>query len=170
MLEKAGPPLRWLAVTAGVILIALVGWLALDVRVATPACHGPPNVCGEPPPPPTTPPPTATPTPEPTVTPTATPTATPSPAPTPIALTQGNVDCDTDVDSVDGLKVQRHVAGLPVSQQPGCPAIGSEVASFFGDVDCDNDIDAVDALGILRFVVVLPVNQLEPCPGIGEAM
>lgn len=102
MPEKAGPPLRWLAVTAGVILIALVGWLALDVRVATPACHGPPNVCGDPAP--TTPAPTATPTPEPTAAPTATPTATPSPAPTPVTLTQGNVDCNpAGVNSVDAL-------------------------------------------------------------------
>jgi hypothetical protein len=74
------------------------------------------------------------------------------------------------VDSVDGLKVQRHVAGLPVSQQPGCPTIGSDVASFFGDVDCDDDIDAVDALNILRFVVALPVSQMEPCSDIGESL
>jgi hypothetical protein len=38
----------------------------------------------------------------------------------------GDVDCDNDVDSVDALKVLRHVANLPVSQPSGCPAIGSQ--------------------------------------------
>ncbi len=103
-------------------------------------------------------------------TPTATPTPTPTPAPTPLALTQGNIDCDPDVDSVDALKVQRHVAGLSVSQQRGCPAIGSDVAFLFGDVDCDNDIDAADALNILRFVAGLSVSQTEPCSDIGDGL
>ena len=83
-------------------------------------------------------------------------------------LTQGNLDCDGDIDSVDGLKGARAVAALSVSQEPGCPKIGSEVASLFGDVDCDNDIDTVDALKILRHVADLPVSQQEPCPDIGE--
>ncbi len=108
----------------------------------------------------------------PVATPTATPTATPipTPAPTPLALTQGNVDCDPDVDSVDALKVQRHVAGLSVGQRPGCPAIGSDVASFFGDVDCDNDIDSVDALKILRYLAGMSISQTGPCPDIGTAL
>ncbi len=87
-----------------------------------------------------------------------------------LALIQGNVDCDLDVDSVDANKVQRDVVGLSVGQQPNCPEIGSEVASLFGDVDCDGDVDAIDALKILRFVVGLPVTQTEPCPDIGTAL
>ena len=72
-------------------------------------------------------PPVPTPTPAPTPTPTPAPTPTPTPAssPTPTTAMQGDVDCDGDVDAVDSLKVLRHVAGLSVGQQPGCPAIGS---------------------------------------------
>ena len=146
MPEMSGTRLKLVAVTIAVAVIALVGWLTFDVRVATPACHlvsDPDYPCGG---------------------------GEPTAAPTPLALTQGNVNCKPGVDSVDALNVQQHVAGLRVSQQPGCPAIGSEVASLFGDVDCDNDIDAVDALKILRFVVVLPVTQTEPCPDIGSPL
>ena len=40
-------------------------------------------------------------------------------------LTQmGDVDCDEDVDSVDALKILRHVAALPVSQTEPCRDIG----------------------------------------------
>ena len=52
-------------------------------------------------------------------------------APTPplaaLDLVWGDVDCDGDVDSVDSLKILRFVAGLSVSQQAGCPALGSPV-------------------------------------------
>lgn len=94
--------------------------------------------------------------------------ATPTPTGTPSAeLTQGDVDCDGDEDSVDALKQLRHVAALTVSQGPGCPPIGSEVASLFGDVDCDGDVDSVDALKVLRHVAGLSVSQTEPCADIG---
>ena len=79
------------------------------------------------------------------------------------------MDCGGAVDAVDALKVLRHVAGLPVSQSPGCPAIVSAVASLFGDVDCGGDIDAVDALLILRHVAGLPVDQQPGCPAIGSS-
>ncbi len=36
----------------------------------------------------------------------------------------GDVDCDGDVDAVDALKIMRHVAALPVSQNEPCPNIG----------------------------------------------
>jgi hypothetical protein len=36
----------------------------------------------------------------------------------------GDVDCDDDVDSVDGLLVLRFTAGLPVDLPPGCPPVG----------------------------------------------
>lgn len=39
----------------------------------------------------------------------------------------GDVDCDGDVDAADGLSILRFVAGLPVNQQQGCPAIESAV-------------------------------------------
>lgn len=95
-------------------------------------------------------------------------TATPAPSETPVSkLVQGDVDCDEDVDSVDALKQLRHVAALSVAQEPGCPGIGSEVASLFGDVDCDDDVDSVDALKVLRHVAALSVAQEEPCADIG---
>jgi hypothetical protein len=154
-----------------------------NVAVGT-DCGGatPPGPTPSPTPAPT---PTATPTPTiPGQTPTRTPTATPTPGgqtptptrtatPTPLppgVLVQGNVDCDGDIDSVDGLKEQRAVAALSVTQEPGCPKIGSEVASLFGDVDCDNDVDSVDALKILRYVADLSVSQEPGCPDIGEPL
>lgn len=39
----------------------------------------------------------------------------------------GDVDCDSDVDSVDALWVLRWLAGLAVEPVDGCPAIGAEV-------------------------------------------
>ncbi|MCH8814289.1 MAG: hypothetical protein IH957_04205 [Chloroflexi bacterium] len=90
------------------------------------------------------------------------------PTPTPKPRIQGDVNCNTDVDSVDALAVLQFVGGLPYEQQVPCPDIGSEVASLFGDADCDGDVDAVDSLGILRHIAALtPISQIEPCPDIG---
>ena len=94
-------------------------------------------------------------------------TPTPEPTPEPGKYTQGDVDCDDDVDSVDALKQLRHVAGLTVPQTEPCPDIGTEVASLFGDVDCDGDVDSVDALKVLRHVASLSVSQTDPCSDIG---
>jgi hypothetical protein len=91
-------------------------------------------------------------------------------------LTQGDVDCDGDEDSVDALKVLRHVAALSVAQEPGCIPVGSVFAriaaggGFFGDVDCDQDVDSVDALKVLRHVAALSVAQTEPCADIGSGL
>lgn len=79
---------------------------------------------------------------------------------------QGDVDCDGDVDSVDGLNVLRHVAGLDVVQKPGCPELATG-APPFGDVNCDGGVDAVDALSLLRAVAGLPVVQPPGCAPIG---
>ena len=95
--------------------------------------------------------------------PTPTPTATPPPA-----FAKGDVDCDDDVDSVDALKDLRVVAGLSVTQEPGCPVIGSPVASIFGDINCNDAIDSVDALFILRHTAALSVNLPAGCPPIGQ--
>jgi hypothetical protein len=82
-------------------------------------------------------------------------------------LTQGDVDCNGGVTSVDALKELRHVAQLSVSQTQPCPIIGTDVASFWGDVDCSGSVSSVDALKILRYVALLSVSQTEPCPDIG---
>jgi hypothetical protein len=102
-------------------------------------------------PPGQTPTPTPTPTPvgqTPTPTPTPTPvgqTPTPTPTPTPVGqtptptataspsgLTQGDVDCNGDVSSVDALKELRYVAQLSVSQNEPYPDIGEDVAPRSG--------------------------------------
>jgi hypothetical protein len=80
----------------------------------------------------------------------------------------GDVDCDGDVDSVDSLKIQRHITGFFVSQTEPCPDIGSEVAFLFGDVDCDGDVDSVDSLKIQRHITGMKVRQTEPCSDIGS--
>ena len=82
-------------------------------------------------------------------------------------LTQGDVDCNGVVTSVDALKELRYVAQLSVSQTPPCPFIGSDVASIWGDVDCSGSVTSVDALKILRYVALLTVSQPEGCPEIG---
>lgn len=137
-----------------------------------------------------------TPTPSPTASATASPTPTsagPTPTPTPIGhtptpmptggaeLTQGDDQCDDDVDAADALTGLQANAALPYNQQPGCPDIGSEIGivalaqpagdvALFGDVDCDGDVDAVDALKILQFVAGLPFGQSEPCPDLGTTL
>jgi len=101
-----------------------------------------------------------------TATPSGTATATPSGTPEQ-ELTQGDVDCNGSVTSVDALKELRYVALLSVSQTQPCPIIGTDVASFWGDVDCSGSVSSVDALKILRYVALLTVTQTEPCPDIG---
>ena len=83
--------------------------------------------------------------------------------------TQGDVQCDDDVDSVDALQQLRDVAGLSTFQEDGCPDIGS-AGAIFGDVDCDADVDSVDALKVLRHVAALNVPQTEPCTDIGDPL
>jgi hypothetical protein len=39
----------------------------------------------------------------------------------------GNVDCDSQISPIDALKILRHDAGLSVSQEAGCPPVGSDV-------------------------------------------
>lgn len=82
------------------------------------------------------------------------------------APTQGDVDCTGAVNSVDALKLLRYVAGLSVSQQPGCAPVGTG-DPLQDDVDCNNLVNAVDALKILRYVAGLTVAQTEPCPDVG---
>ncbi|MCH8815892.1 MAG: hypothetical protein IH957_12530, partial [Chloroflexi bacterium] len=115
-------------------------------------------------------------------------TLTPSPTPTPTAsppptggpkLAQGDNDCDGNIEATDALAGLRHVAGLGVNQQPGCPALGGalpaavpagDLPDIFGDVDCDDDVDAVDGLKVLQFIAALPFSQNEPCTDIGQAL
>jgi len=39
---------------------------------------------------------------------------------------QGDVDCDTNVNSIDSLKLLGYAASLTVSQTEPCPDIGSQ--------------------------------------------
>jgi hypothetical protein len=82
----------------------------------------------------------------------------------------GDVDCSGAIDTVDGLKVLRHVAGLSVAQTEPCPDLGTPFgAADNGDVNCDGDVSAVDGLGLLRHVAGLSVAQQPGCPQIGGA-
>lgn len=122
-----------------------------------------------------TPTPTATATPSPTAAPTPSPTPSATPTPPPGAQrTQGDNDCDGDVDAVDALKGLQHIAAIEFEQEPGCPDIGGAVPAgdapgVFGDVDCDGDVDAVDQLKILQFVAAIPFTQDEPCVDVGDS-
>lgn len=85
-------------------------------------------------------------------------------------LTQGDVDCNASVNSVDALKVLRSVAALPVSQTQPCPALGANIGYLWGDVDCKGEPTSVDALLILRHNAGLLVQQQEPCTDLGSVI
>jgi hypothetical protein len=84
-----------------------------------------------------------------------------------VARLQGDVDCNGVVDAVDSLKILRWIVLLNVSQEPGCPVIGSAIPYIWGDVDCQTGVTAVDALKILRWIVLLGYSQQDPCAEIG---
>ena len=79
----------------------------------------------------------------------------------------GDVNCSGSVDSVDGLGISRHVAGLTVGQTQPCPPIGTGAPFGAGDVNCSGEVDAVDSLFVLRHVAGLPVNLPGGCRQIG---
>ncbi len=96
---------------------------------------------------------------------TPTPTATPPPG----TALMGDVDCANGVNSVDALKILRHVANLSVSQTDGCDPINTGGPPVQGDVDCANGVNSVDALKVLRYVANLSVSQNGDCPRIGAS-
>ena len=109
------------------------------------------------------------------------PTPTPVPeTPTPTPANQQNlwadIDCNSDVNPVDSLKVLRADAVLSVSQDANCPAPstdlnvqwdGQSTNEKWGDADCSNSLNPVDSLKVLRFDAGLFYIQQEPCPDIG---
>lgn len=102
--------------------------------------------------------------------------------PPPKQHTQGDIDCDDDIDAVDGLQLLLNAAGIEYHQEGDCITIGGPLnppqqriaqpsgapPDIFGDVDCDGDTDAVDALKILQFVAAIPFTQSDPCTDIGD--
>lgn len=76
---------------------------------------------------------------------------------------KGDIDCSGALSSVDALKLLQVIAGLGISQQPGCPIVGAVITGISGDIDCDGDVDSVDALLVLRFLAGLPVNLPPGC-------
>jgi hypothetical protein len=75
--------------------------------------------------------------------------------------TQGDVTCDSSVNSVDSLQILRDVAGLGTTA--GCLA-GA------GDVNCDGAVNSVDALRILRYVAGLSNTTSDGCTPVGEPL
>jgi Tol biopolymer transport system component len=87
----------------------------------------------------------------------------------------GNVDCSGPifgVNAVDALKVLRHNAALPLSQNEPCLDIGLARALVppgdwkVGDVNCSGVVNSVDALLILRANAGLSVMKPPGCPEI----
>ncbi|MEO8458564.1 MAG: choice-of-anchor Q domain-containing protein, partial [Chloroflexota bacterium] len=141
---------------------------------------GTPVVTGSPTPTPTpSPTPTATPSPTPgTVTPTPTasptptgPTATPIPNPT-----QGDVNCDGNVDEFDFGDLIGFAAGLNDGLEPeGCLNLTDPESNSgfgWGDVNCDTHVDALDALFVLEYTADLHtlVPAAQNCFPIGDVM
>jgi predicted outer membrane repeat protein len=123
--------------------------------------------------------PTASPTPTLTASTTATPTATPTPSPTATAtpisadLTQGDVNCDGDVDGEDVDLLLQFAAGLLDGTTPGtCPDLNSlsitSVGHGWGDVNCDDAVNALDALFVLAHQAQLELGQESGCVPIGS--
>jgi hypothetical protein len=120
---------------------------------------------------------TPTPTPKPSHTATATPSSTPTATPTgtPVeTLTQGDVDCDGDVDEEDFLFVLGYVAGVNDGKTPGtCPDVGGAapagvVSNKWGDFNCDNHVTAYDALQLIAWPdIEIPHSN---CKDIGQAI
>src|SRR3989337_1324177 len=75
--------------------------------------------------------------------------------------TQGDVNCDAAVNSIDSLQILRTVAGLSTSA--ACLADA-------GDVNCDGDVNSVDSLRILRHVAGLSNTTPDGCVPIGEPL
>jgi hypothetical protein len=76
----------------------------------------------------------------------------------PCVSVSGDVDCDSNVNSLDALRVLRGTAGLP---QPGACFAAS------ADVNCSGVVTAIDALLVLRHAAGLPVALPQDCPPIG---
>jgi hypothetical protein len=136
---------------------------------------------------PATPTPIVTQTPEPgTVTPTATATITPPPdtgSPTPKAtapatptgtpgsLTQGDFNCDGEIDEEDALGLIVDEAGLTFEQDGGCPELGENLGNVvFGDVNCSGPADLEDALDLFSFFAGLEFDVNRPCADIGSGL
>lgn len=82
---------------------------------------------------------------------------------------RGDLDCDKDIDAVDGLVDLRFVAGLDPAVPLDCATLGVfslARAGFAGDLDCDNDPEVADALMLLRHVAGLPLALKSWCPGL----
>jgi hypothetical protein len=79
----------------------------------------------------------------------------------------GDLNCDTQVNSVDALTAILHAIDAAVSQHPGCRSVGSQFASAFGDVNCDGTVDQVDALWLLRYEGGIPAAAGGNCPPVG---
>jgi hypothetical protein len=88
-------------------------------------------------------------------------------------LKYGDVQCDSDVDSVDALMILRYVTGLSVTQNEPCPEVGQQVYYYlglqcpggdcdwpsdgpWGDVNCSGTVTSVDANAILNYVAGNP--------------
>ncbi|MEO8458208.1 MAG: right-handed parallel beta-helix repeat-containing protein [Chloroflexota bacterium] len=76
--------------------------------------------------------------------------------------TQGDLDCDGDVDGRDALAalIYRSNTDPQLSQEPGCLEIGQNTqpvsigiqgSTYFGDVNCSGLVDETDALMILWY-------------------
>lgn len=127
---------------------------------------------------------TASPTPTPSISATPTPTGIGSPTPTQSVAatptgtpsadrTQGDVNCDGDVDGGDVDLLLEFAAGLDDGTTPGtCPDLESmsitSVGNPWGDVNCDDDVNAIDALFVLAHRVDIELDQEAVCTPIGS--
>jgi hypothetical protein len=95
--------------------------------------------------------PTATPTHTPTTIPTATPSPSPTPTSTPIAQNPipGDVNCDDQINAVDGMFILQYDVGLR-TESNRCPVPSGTLHIGSCDVNSDQACNAVDALFVLQ--------------------
>lgn len=100
----------------------------------------------------------------------STPTPTDGVTPTPPAGggIKGDVDCNGSVNSVDGLRILRQVAGLAPNLPAGCPPLTALAGPGpRADMDCNGTVDSVDSLRILRYTAGLDPGLPGGCGAIG---
>lgn len=89
-------------------------------------------------------------------------------------FTQGNVNCDAEIDGLDALHIAIFAAGLQATGNSaqtagGCPTIGISTigGDIWGDLNCSGAVDIEDVVPTLKKKAGLPVDHYPECIDVG---